>query len=80
MEDLMELLPIGVLLNRVVDPDQLSRGLEDTGITDLINRPIAIALQVLPPLFISMGSKYTLLTTIVIWVSFIILTFYCIMV
>lgn len=65
----------GVLLNRVVDPDQLSRGLEDTGITDLINRPIAIALQVLPPLFISMGSKYTLLTTIVIWVSFIILTF-----
>lgn len=66
----------GVLLNRVVDPDQKSRGLEDTGITDLMNRPIAILLQVLPPLFINMGGHYPLYTTIVISVGFIILTIF----
>lgn len=64
----------GVLLNRVVDPDQKSRGLEDTGITDLMNRPVAIVLQVLPPLFISMGGRYPLYTTIVIIAGFLVLT------
>lgn len=64
----------GVLLNRVVDPDQKSRGLEDTGITDLLNRPIAIALQVLPPLFISFGGRYPMYTTLVMWAGFIVLT------
>lgn len=64
----------GVLLNRVVDPDQKSRGLEDTGITDLLNRPILIALQVLPPLFISFGGRWPIYTTLIIWAVFIILT------
>lgn len=64
----------GVLLNRVVDPDQKSRGLEDTGITDLLNRPIAIALQVLPPLFIVLGGKWPQYTTLAMWAAFIILT------
>ncbi|MDU3750568.1 MAG: sodium/glutamate symporter, partial [Peptoniphilus rhinitidis] len=64
----------GVLLNRVVDPDQKSRGLEDTGLTDLLNRPIAIALQVLPPLFISFGGRYPMYTTLVMWAAFIVLT------
>lgn len=64
----------GVLLNRVVDPDQKSRGIEDTGITDLINRPIAIVLQVLPPLFISMGGRYPFYTTVGIVIGFVILT------
>ncbi|NLY21221.1 MAG: sodium:glutamate symporter [Tissierellia bacterium] len=64
----------GVLLNRVVDPDQKSRGLEDTGITDLLNRPVAIALQVLPPLLISFGRNWAWYTTGMMWASFIILT------
>lgn len=64
----------GVLLNRVVDPDQKSRGLEDTGITDLLNRPIAIALQVLPPLFIVLGGKWPQYTTLAMWAAFIVLT------
>lgn len=64
----------GVLLSRVVDPDQKSRGLEDTGITDLLNRPIAIALQALPPIFIAMGGAYPMYTTLVMWVGFIVLT------
>lgn len=64
----------GVLLNRVVDPDQVSRGLEDTGITDLINRPILIALQVLPPLLISLGRNWAWYSTGMMWATFIILT------
>lgn len=64
----------GVLLNRVVDPDQKSRGLEDTGITDLINRPILIALQVLPPLLITMGGMWPVYATLIMWAVFIILT------
>lgn len=64
----------GVLLNRVVDPDQVSRGLEDTGITDLMNRPIAIALQVLPPVLISMGGNWPMYSTIMMWAAFIVLT------
>ena len=64
----------GVLLNRVVDPDQKSRGLEDTGISDLINRPLLIALQVIPPVLISLGGKWSLYTTLIIWAVFIVLT------
>lgn len=64
----------GVLLNRVVDPDQKSRGLEDTGIADLLNRPILIGLQVLPPLIISFGGRWPLYTTLLMWAAFIILT------
>lgn len=43
----------GVLLLRVVDPDLKSRGIEDTGISDLFNRPIIIGLQVIPPIIMS---------------------------
>lgn len=43
----------GVLLQRVVDPDLKSRGIEDSGIADLFNRPIIIALQVVPPIVMS---------------------------
>lgn len=47
----------GVLLLRIVDPDLRSRGIEDTGIVDLFNRPIIIGLQVLPPMFlVSLGA------------------------
>ena len=43
----------GVLLQRVVDPDLKSRGIEDSGIADIFNRPIIIGLQVIPPILIS---------------------------
>lgn len=43
----------GVLLQRVVDPDLKSRGIEDSGISDIFNRPIIIGLQVLPPILIT---------------------------
>lgn len=43
----------GVLLQRVVDPDLKSRGIEDSGIADLFNRPIIIGLQVIPPIVMS---------------------------
>ena len=50
----------GVLLQRVVDPEMKSRGIEDSGISDIFNRPIIIALQVIPPILIvelgTMGS------------------------
>lgn len=64
----------GVLLNRVVDPDAKSRGLEDTGITDLLNRPVAIALQVLPPAICmgTLSSVYAM--TGVMWLGFVVLT------
>lgn len=44
----------GVLLQRVVDPDLKSRGIEDSGIADLFNRPIIIGLQVIPPIVMNM--------------------------
>lgn len=44
----------GVLLQRVVDPDLRSRGIEDSGIADLFNRPLIIGLQVLPPIIMSL--------------------------
>ena len=40
----------GVLLQRVVDPDLKSRGIEDSGIADLFNRPLIVGLQVIPPI------------------------------
>ncbi|MBS6952768.1 MAG: sodium:glutamate symporter [Enterocloster asparagiformis] len=43
----------GVLLQRVVDPDLKSRGIEDSGISDLFNRPIIVGLQVIPPIVIA---------------------------
>lgn len=52
----------GVLLQRVVDPDLKSRGIEDSGIADIFNRPILIALQVLPPIFLTIGGMYVHLT------------------
>ena len=46
-----------MLLQRVVDPELKSRGIEDSGIADVFNRPILIALQVLPPIVIvNMGT------------------------
>lgn len=53
----------GILLLRVVDPDFKSRGVEDSGIADILNRPIIIALQVLPPLFLSMGGSWPHIVT-----------------
>ena len=43
----------GVLLQRIVDPDLKSRGIEDSGISDLFNRPLIIGLQVIPPIVMS---------------------------
>lgn len=43
----------GVMLQRIVDPDLKSRGIEDSGIADLINRPLIIGLQILPPLIMA---------------------------
>lgn len=45
----------GVLLQRVVDPDLKSRGIEDSGISDLFNRPLIIGLQVIPPIIMSIN-------------------------
>lgn len=57
----------GVLLQRVVDPELKSRGIEDSGIADLFNRPIIVALQVVPPIILvnmaSLGAH------VVTWVS-----------
>jgi hypothetical protein len=64
----------GVLLSRVVDPEMKSRALEDTGITDLMNRPIAIALQVLPPLFLARGGNWPMIVTWVMTGGFLVLT------
>ncbi len=47
----------GVLLQRVVDPDLKSRGIEDSGIADLFNRPIIIGLQVIPPIIMSIFTQ-----------------------
>ena len=56
----------GVLLQRVVDPDLKSRGIEDSGISDLFNRPILVALQVVPPIIISQFGVYG--ANLVTWV------------
>lgn len=55
----------GVLLQRVVDPELKSRGIEDSGIADVFNRPIIIALQVVPPIVIvNMGTSGSWMVTI----------------
>lgn len=59
----------GVLLQRVVDPDLKSRGIEDSGISDIFNRPIIIGLQVVPPLLITtMGTTGSWVITIACFV------------
>ncbi|WMJ84186.1 sodium/glutamate symporter [Oscillospiraceae bacterium LTW-04] len=58
----------GVMLQRVVDPDLKSRGIEDSGIADLFNRPIVVGLQVIPPLV--MTSMSALGPHIVTWACF----------
>lgn len=58
----------GVMLQRVVDPDLKSRGIEDSGIADLFNRPIIVGLQVIPPLV--MTSMAAAGVHIVTWVTF----------
>lgn len=55
----------GVLLQRVVDPDLKSRGIEDSGISDIFNRPIIIGLQVIPPILITtMGTAGSWIVTV----------------
>lgn len=58
----------GVMLQRVVDPDLKSRGIEDSGIADLFNRPIIVGLQVIPPLV--MTSMAATGPHIVTWITF----------
>ena len=54
----------GVLLQRVVDPELKSRGIEDSGIADVFNRPIIIGLQVIPPiLIVNMGTTGSWIVT-----------------
>ena len=43
----------GVMLQRVVDPELKSRGIEDSGLSDLFNRPIIIGLQIIPPILMT---------------------------
>ena len=58
----------GVMLQRICDPELKSRGIEDSGIADLINRPIIVGLQVIPPVL--MTSMATAGPHIVTWVCF----------
>lgn len=54
----------GVLLQRVVDPEMKSRGIEDSGVADIFNRPIIIGLQVIPPMVITaMGTTGSWMVT-----------------
>lgn len=48
----------GILLQRVVDPELRSRGMEDSGIADIFNRPLIIGLQVIPPLLLVNGGLW----------------------
>jgi ESS family glutamate:Na+ symporter len=58
----------GLLLQRVVDPDLKSRGIEDSGIADIFNRPIIIGLQVIPPILMNLNpATGGVITT---WASF----------
>ena len=64
----------GVLLQRIVDPDLKSRGIEDSGISDIFNRPIIIGLQVIPPILItSLGTSGSWIVTIGSFVIVIVL-------
>jgi ESS family glutamate:Na+ symporter len=57
----------GVMLQRVVDPDLKSRGIEDSGISDIFNRPIIIGLQVIPPIMMTASAAGG---AIMGWISF----------
>ena len=66
----------GVMLQRIVDPELKSRGIEDSGISDLLNRPIIIGLQIIPPLLMSAVPVFgphlvtwNALALLVLWVS-----------
>lgn len=61
----------GVMLQRVVDPELQSRGIEDSGISDLLNRPIVIGLQIIPPLLMAAVPKAG--PHLVTWICFAIL-------
>ncbi|UZT82099.1 sodium/glutamate symporter [Caproicibacterium sp. BJN0003] len=58
----------GVMLQRICDPELKSRGIEDSGISDLINRPIIVGLQVIPPVL--MTTMAAAGPHIVTWVCF----------
>lgn len=58
----------GLLLQRIVDPDLKSRGIEDSGIADIFNRPLIIGYQVIPPILMSLYPKTG--GVIVTWVTF----------
>ena len=47
-------LATGILLERIVDPDQKAYAVEDTGFANLVSRPIVTALTVLPPILIGL--------------------------
>ncbi|CAB1253658.1 Sodium/glutamate symporter [Ruminococcaceae bacterium BL-6] len=47
-------LATGILLERVVDPEQKAYAVEDTGFANLISRPIITFLTVAPPIFIGL--------------------------
>lgn len=47
-------LATGILLERIVDPDQKAYAIEDTGFANLISRPIITFLTVAPPIFIGL--------------------------
>ncbi|MDP3385839.1 MAG: sodium/glutamate symporter [Eubacteriales bacterium] len=46
-------LATGILLLRIVDPELRSKGLEDSGTVNLINRPIVIGFQTFMPMLMS---------------------------
>lgn len=48
----------GILLQRIVDPDLKSRAMEDSGIANLLNRPIVTSLVVVPPILFAAMPKY----------------------
>ena len=47
-------LATGILLERIVDPEQKAYAVEDTGFANLISRPIITFLTVAPPIFIGL--------------------------
>lgn len=47
-------LATGILLERIVDPDQKAYAIEDTGFANLISRPIITFLTVVPPITIGL--------------------------
>ncbi len=58
----------GLLLQRIVDPDLKSRGIEDSGIADIFNRPLIIGYQVIPPIIMNLYPQNG--GVIVTWATF----------